>query len=59
MLKGISPPLNADVLQPLCAMGLGDDLVIVDTNFPADSVVRETRLAGVADRKGVIPPDAG
>jgi len=44
MLKGISPLLNADVLQALCAMGHGDDLVIVDTNFPADSVARETRL---------------
>lgn len=44
MLKGISPPLNADVLQALCAMGLGDDLVIVDTSFPADSVVHKTRL---------------
>jgi len=44
MLKGISPLLNADVLQALCAMGHGDDLVIVDTNFPADSVARETQL---------------
>jgi L-fucose mutarotase len=44
MLKGISPLLNADVLQALCAMGHGDDLVIVDTNFPADSVARATQL---------------
>ena len=36
MLKGIHPLLNADVLQALRAMGHGDDLVIVDTNFPAD-----------------------
>ncbi len=44
MLKGIHPLLNADVLYALRAMGHGDDLVIVDTNFPADSVARQTRL---------------
>ncbi|MDP3314572.1 MAG: RbsD/FucU domain-containing protein, partial [Devosia sp.] len=44
MLKGIHPLLNADVLHALRAMGHGDDLVIVDTNFPADSVARQTRL---------------
>jgi L-fucose mutarotase len=42
MLKGISPLLNADVLYALQAMGHGDMLVIVDTNFPADSIARET-----------------
>jgi len=44
MLKGISPLLNADVLQALAAMGHGDDLIIADTNFPADSLARQTRL---------------
>ncbi|MGO4437088.1 RbsD/FucU family protein [Rhizobium sp. RAF56] len=44
MLKGISPLLNADVLYALKAMGHGDRLVIVDTNFPADSIARQTRL---------------
>lgn len=44
MLKGISPLLNADVLHALKSMGHGDRLVISDTNFPADSVARETRL---------------
>jgi len=42
MLKGINPLLNADVLQALRAMGHGDDLIIADTNFPADSVARQT-----------------
>ena len=42
MLKGINPLLNADVLQALRAMGHGDDLIISDTNFPADSVARQT-----------------
>lgn len=44
MLKGINPLLNADVLQALRAMGHGDDLVIADTNFPADSVAKQTVL---------------
>lgn len=44
MLKGINPLLNADVLQALRAMGHGDDLIICDTNFPADSVARQTVL---------------
>jgi L-fucose mutarotase len=44
MLKGIHPLLNADVLYALRAMGHGDDLIIADTNFPSDSVARETRL---------------
>ena len=47
MLKGINPILNADVLQALRAMGHGDDLVIVDMNFPADSVASETVLGTV------------
>lgn len=44
MLKGISPLLNAEVLFALRAMGHGDDLIIADTNFPADSVARQTAL---------------
>lgn len=44
MLKGIDPILNADVLFALRAMGHGDDLIITDTNFPSDSIARQTRL---------------
>jgi len=47
MLKGIDPILNADVLYALRAMGHGDDLIISDTNFPADSVARETTLGEI------------
>ncbi|MGY9030054.1 MAG: RbsD/FucU family protein [Rhodobacterales bacterium] len=47
MLKGIDPILNADVLYALRAMGHGDDLIIADTNFPSDSVARETILGEV------------
>ena len=44
MLKGIDPRLNAEVLGALRAMGHGDVLVLADTNFPAESVARETVL---------------
>ena len=44
MLKSIDPILNADVLYALRSMGHGDDLVICDTNFPADAVARQTAL---------------
>ncbi len=44
MLKNLDPLLNADVLYALRAMGHGDYLVISDTNFPADSVARQTAI---------------
>ncbi len=40
MLKNIHPLLHADLLHALAAMGHGDELVIVDANFPAASVAR-------------------
>ena len=42
MLKSIDPLLNADVLHALRQMGHGDELVICDTNFPAESIARQT-----------------
>lgn len=42
MLKTLDPLLNADVLHALRSMGHGDDVVVSDTNFPADSVARQT-----------------
>ena len=44
MLKNIHPLLNADVLYALRAMGHGDEIVFTDTNFPSDSVARQTVL---------------
>ena len=46
MLKKIDPLLNADLLYALRAMGHGDELVICDTNFPADAVARADRARG-------------
>jgi L-fucose mutarotase len=42
MLKNLDPLLNADVLHALASMGHGDDLIVCDSNFPADSVAKET-----------------
>ncbi|WP_417427016.1 RbsD/FucU family protein [Hoeflea sp.] len=42
MLKGLDPRLNAEVLYALRAMGHGDMLIIADTNFPSDSIARQT-----------------
>ncbi|MFM2354468.1 MAG: hypothetical protein RLZZ528_204 [Pseudomonadota bacterium] len=44
MLKGIDPRLNAEVLGALRAMGHGDVLILADTNFPAESIARQTVL---------------
>ncbi len=53
MLKSINPLLNADVLYALRAMGHGDELVLCDANFPADSVARQTVLGRVLRIDGV------
>jgi L-fucose mutarotase len=53
MLKNIDPLLNADVLYALRAMGHGDALVLCDTNFPADSVARQTVLGRLLRIDGV------
>jgi L-fucose mutarotase len=47
MLKGLDPLLGEDVLFVLAAMGHGDQLALVDRNFPAASMSRRlVRLAG-------------
>lgn len=37
MLKNINPLLGPDLLHTLRSMGHGDEIAIVDANFPADS----------------------
>lgn len=49
MLIGINPVLTPDLLRHLRAMGHGDQLVIADANFPAESSAnRLERLSGVS-----------
>jgi L-fucose mutarotase len=48
MLKGIDPLLTPELLQALAAMGHGDEIAIVDANFPAASNARRLiRLDGI------------
>ena len=58
MLKSIAPILNADLLFALRAMGHGDEIVICDTNFPADSTARRTVLGKLLHLDGVSAPRA-
>jgi L-fucose mutarotase len=49
MLKGIDPLLHADLLHALSAMGHGDEIAVVDANFPAATMAqRLIRLDGVS-----------
>src|SRR3954469_7230981 len=56
MLKGIDPLLHADLLHALASMGHGDEIVIVDANFPATSVGR--RIIDVAGASATAVLDA-
>jgi L-fucose mutarotase len=58
MLKLIDTSLGADVLHALRSMGHGDELVICDTNFPADSVARATTLGKLLHMENVTAGDA-
>jgi len=41
MLKGINPLLSPELLYVLAAMGHGDEIAVVDRNFPAASIGRK------------------
>jgi L-fucose mutarotase len=58
MLKNIDPILNADLLYVLRAMGHGDELVIVDCNFPSTSVAAGTVMEKPIELEGVDIPMA-
>jgi L-fucose mutarotase len=42
VLLNLDPALTADVLYVLRAMGHGDEIVVCDMNFPADSVAQQS-----------------
>jgi L-fucose mutarotase len=49
MLKGLDPLLSPELLQVLASMGHGDEVAIVDANFPAAShAQRLVRLSGIS-----------
>ena len=71
MLKNIDPVLGPELLEVLRAMGHGDEIAIVDANYPAGTSARrlirmeggtvfatgERRLYGnIILKKGVLEP---
>ncbi|WP_062231990.1 RbsD/FucU family protein [Aureimonas sp. N4] len=56
MLKTLDPILTPDLLWVLAAMGHGDDIALVDGNFPAESVAAET-ISGELVNLGAVPID--
>jgi L-fucose mutarotase len=59
MLWGIDPLLDADLLYALRRMGHGDEIAIVDANFPAASTATSTvtgspiLMAGVSSARAI------
>jgi L-fucose mutarotase len=54
VLKGINPLLSPELLKLLCGMGHGDEIVLADANFTAESLGRGKtvlRLPGVSIRE--------
>jgi L-fucose mutarotase len=56
MLKGLNPLLTPDVLYALCAMGHGDEVVIVDAHYPADVAARSSVYGKLLRMEGVGVP---
>ena len=42
MLKGVPPAISPELMHVLMKMGHGDELVLADGNFPADSCAQRT-----------------
>lgn len=59
MLRGIAPVLSPDLLAILCRMGHGDEIVLADAHFPAESlnarVLRADGIAIPALLRGILP----
>jgi L-fucose mutarotase len=54
MLKGLDPFLSPDLLFVVAAMGHGDELAVVDANFPALNLARRlVRLDGASSSRAV------
>ncbi|MCD8013358.1 MAG: fucose isomerase [Lachnospiraceae bacterium] len=59
MLKNISKRLTGDMLKILCDMGHGDEIVIADANFPAETmgkrVIRCPGMDGSQFLEAILP----
>ena len=58
MLKNISKIVSPDLIKTLCEMGHGDEIVIADGNFPAETfgkrVIRADGIGGTAMLEAVL-----
>lgn len=57
MLKKIPPFIDAELLWVLAAMGHGDELAVVDRNFPARSVAMDTQSGRLITLGGMNAPE--
>jgi L-fucose mutarotase len=57
VLKNIDPRLSPELLYVLAAMGHGDELAVVDANFPALSTARRTCHGRAVPIVGASMPD--
>lgn len=59
MLKGISSLISPELLKVLCEMGHGDEIVLADANFPAESmgqrVVRADGIGAAELLRAILP----
>ncbi|MBR9653003.1 RbsD/FucU family protein [Thalassovita aquimarina] len=58
MLKGIDSRMPADLLDVLMRMGHGDEIAVVDCNYPAHSSAAGTVTGRVIELPGFSAPEA-
>ena len=58
MLIGIDARMTPALMDCLMRMGHGDELVVADANFPADSIAATTRLGAPIQLPGFTTPEA-
>ncbi|WP_227427876.1 RbsD/FucU family protein [Roseibaca sp. Y0-43] len=58
MLKGIDPRMPAALLDVLMRMGHGDEIAVVDANFPSHSTAADTVTGQVIELPGFTAPEA-
>jgi len=58
MLFGIDPRVTPDLMDCLMRMGHGDELAVVDANFPATSTAAETLWQDVIHLPATTAPEA-
>ena len=58
MLIGIDPRMTPPLMDALMRMGHGDEIVLADANFPADSIAASCRIARPVQLPGFSAPEA-